>query len=796
MNHDYKSLLNFFINKNINEIFYFLKNFSGKVIFFLTPKECIKKFLKLLATENIAPKYIKNITNIDPKFNYFYIIENLYNKFINIRDNFLFVSVKEILLKFDKNQSLKLVEKNVFEKKKNCLDKLKINDPIIHIEHGIGRYQGLTTIKTASIESEYLIILYAEKNKLYVPISHLDLISPYVKIFGENIPLHRLGSDNWNKEKKKIDKKLYDHAAILLDIYAKRSSRDGFSFQINEKKYQLFCQEFPFNITADQDRTIKCVLNDMQKKIPMDRLICGDVGFGKTEIAIRAAFIAILNHKQVVVLVPTTLLAQQHFDNFKKRFHNWCVKIDILSRFRNEKEQKNILERIKNGDIKILIGTHKILLKDINWNNLGLLIIDEEHRFGVNHKEIIKKTYSNIDILTLTATPIPRTLNMAMTGIKDFSIISQPPKERLQIKTFIEEYHPTIVRKAILREINRGGQVYYIYNKVKNINNIARKLSNLVPEAKIKIGHGKMNNSELKEIMNKFYHHCFNILVCTTIIESGIDIPKANTIIIENADFFGLSQLHQLRGRIGRSNHQAYAFFLVNNLKKTTLEAKKRLNAISSVSNFGSGFTLSSEDLEIRGTGELLGKEQSGHINNIGLSMYLKLLKKAIKVLKSGKKKPLLELLLKKTDIELYAPALLPSDYIYDVNQRLFFYKKISNAKNKKEIEKIKFDLVNQFGKLPIFAKNLILISKIRLLTEEIGILRIKSNKKMGIIEFNPHNFINTEYLLKIFKKEPNLWKMENPLKLKFFHYFQEHYIRIKWIKKFLTKLNKKNQKL
>ncbi|WP_367681707.1 transcription-repair coupling factor [Buchnera aphidicola] len=683
-----------------------------------------------------------------------------------------------------------LEKKNTFQKKKNYIENIKFNDPIIHIEHGVGRYQGLTTIETSSIESEYLIILYADENKLYVPVSNLHLVSPYVSTSQEHIPMHKLGCDTWKKEKTKINKNIYDHAAILLDIYSKRIYKNGFSFQINEKEYQNFCKTFPFKTTLDQENAIISVLNDMKKSIPMDRLICGDVGFGKTEVAMRAAFISILNHKQVVVLVPTTLLAQQHFKNFKQRFQNWPIQIDILSRFRSEREQIKILKNIKNGNINILIGTHKILFKKINWYDIGLLIIDEEHRFGVNHKEIIKQIYPHIDILTLTATPIPRTLHMAMTGIKDFSIISEPPKERLQIKTFIEEYNPILVKKVILREINRGGQVYYIYNKVNNIDNIARNLSNLIPEAIIKVGHGKMHNIDLKKIMYEFQSYYFNVLVCTTIIESGIDIPKANTIIIENADHFGLSQLHQLRGRIGRSNHQAYALLLVNNLKKMTLEAKKRLDAISSTNNFGGGFTLSNEDLEIRGVGEILGREQSGHIQNIGFYLYIKLLKKAIRIIKKGEKKDLLDELVKNINIELHVPSLIPSSYIFDVNTRLFFYKKIANAKTKREIEKIQFNLVNQFGKLPIFTKNLILISKIRLLAKKIGISRIKSNKKMGIIEFNSCNSINTEYLLNLFKKEPNLWKMENSKKIKFFHQFDENNTRLKWIKNLLINLN------
>lgn len=695
----------------------------------------------------------------------------------------MFISTKETFKILD--------NKNILPIKNQFLYQLKINDLIIHIQHGIGRYQGLATIKTASCESEYLVILYAEENKLYVPISYLYLVSPYVGSLEKNIILHKLGSDKWDKEKNKISKNLYDHAAILLNIYANRLSKQGFSFKKNEKDYNLFCKEFPFEITLDQKKAIKSVLNDMYKSIPMDRLICGDVGFGKTEVAMRAAFICISNQKQVIILVPTTLLAEQHFNNFSKRFHNWSINIDILSRFRREKDKEKILKDIKTGNIHILIGTHKILFEKIEWHNLGLLIIDEEHRFGVAHKEIIKKIYSHIDILTLTATPIPRTLNMAMNGIKNLSIISNPPEERKTIKTFIEEYNPILVKKAIFREISRGGQVYYIYNKIQGINNIAVKLLNLVPGAKIKVGHGKMNHVELKKIMNEFYQNYFNILVCTTIVESGIDIPKANTIIIENADHFGLSQLHQLRGRIGRSNNQGYAFFLVNNLKKITLDAKKRLEAIAKTNNFGGGFNLSNRDLEIRGIGELLGKEQSGHIDGIGINLYMKLLNKTIKLYKNGEKKILLEDLVKKSDIELHVPSLLPKNYIYDVNQRLFFYEKIENANSEQEIEKICIELLNQFGKLPIFSQNLILIAKIKLLTKKIGISHIKSNKNIGIIKFNKINSINMQYLLSIFEKEPDLWKIINSTKLKFIHNFKDDSSRLNWILNLLKNLKK-----
>ncbi|QIQ41319.1 MAG: transcription-repair coupling factor [Buchnera aphidicola (Aphis urticata)] len=789
LNYQYQKLPSFFkkneSKKNFDKIFAFLYNFSGKTIFFITKQECLITVLKLLNLKNIYPKYIKNIYDVNNKNNFFYIIGGLKNSFIDVKKNVLFVSTQEIIKNFhDKNTTLIT---NQF------LYQLKFNDLIIHMQHGIGRYQGLTTIKTASYESEYLVILYAEENKLYVPISSLHLISPYAGNWKKNIVLHKLGHDKWEKEKNKISQNLYDHAAILLNIYANRLSKKGFSFKKNEEEYNLFCQDCLFKITLDQKKAIQSVLNDMYKSIPMDRLICGDVGFGKTEVAMRAAFVCISNKKQVIVLVPTTLLAEQHFNTFSTRFSNWPINVDILSRFRHERDKKKILKNIKIGDINILIGTHKVLFENIQWYNLGLLIIDEEHRFGVIHKEIIKKIYSHIDILTLTATPIPRTLNMAINGIKDLSIISKPPEERKKIKTFIEEYHPIVIKKAIFQEISRGGQVYYIYNKVQGINNIAEKLLNLVPGVKIKVGHGKMNHIELTKIMNEFYQNYFHILVCTTIIESGIDIPKANTIIIENADHFGLSQLHQLRGRIGRSNNQGYAFLLVNSFKKLTLDAQKRLESISMTNNFGGGFSLSNRDLEIRGIGDLLGKEQSGHINGIGINLYMKLLNKTIKLYKNGEKKILLDDLVKKSDIELYVPAFLSKDYIFDVNQRLFFYEKIKNASSKKEIENISFELFNQFGKLPKFAENLILITKIKLLAKKIGITHIKSNKKIGIIKFNTSNLINTTYLLSIFQKEPHLWKMVNPTKLKFLHDFKDDSIRINWILNFLQNL--KNMK-
>ena len=797
INFKYQKLLDLFYNvnnqKKNNQLLSYLYSFSGKIIFSLTEEKSLKKILRFLMRHKIHPQYIKRIIDIKKEIDYFYMIEEIKNGFIDKKNNILFLCTKDLLPILIDDKYIGNIKKNTNNINKFNLSQLILNHPVMHIEHGIGRYKGLTTIETASIQSEYLVISYAEGDKLYVPVSNLHLVSPYTGTSIENAPLHKLGGDDWNKEKHKISKTVYDHAAQLLHIYAKRESKTGFSFKKNIEKYDLFCNDCSFKTTSDQNEVMKFVLKDMSKPIPMDRLICGDVGFGKTEIAMRASFLAVSNKKQVAILVPTTLLAQQHYKNFKIRFSNWPVNINILSRFQTQKEQDLIFKHTKNGRINIIIGTHKLLFKNIEWCSLGLLIIDEEHRFGVSHKEIIKKIYSNIDILTLTATPIPRTLNMAMTGIKDLSIIAKPPAQRLAIKTFIQEYSPILIRKTILREISRGGQVYYIYNKVQNIMNIAERLSILIPEASIKIGHGQMNNIDLKKVMNEFYNNKFNVLICTTIIESGVDIARANTIIIENSDHFGLSQLHQLRGRIGRSNNQAYALLLVNNFNKITSDAKKRLEAISSVDNFGGGFSLSNQDLEIRGVGEILGKEQSGHIKNIGFSLYMDLLKNAIDLLKNGKIFSVEKSLKKPLEIDLHVSSLLPSSYILDINTRLFFYKKLANAIHEKQIEEIKYELIDQFGKLPDFSKNLILIAKIRLIADKIGIKYIKSNNNIGIIEFNDYGSINTEYLLKMFQKEPKIWKMETSTRIKFILHLKNDYLRLKWIINLLRNLFKKN---
>lgn len=538
--------------------------------------------------------------------------------------------------------------------------------------------------------------------------SSLHLISRYAGGADESAPLHKLGGEAWSKARQKAAEKVRDVAAQLLDIYAQRAVKPGFAFKHDREQYREFCQSFPFETTPDQEQAINAVLSDMCQPVAMDRLVCGDVGFGKTEVAMRAAFLAVHNHKQVAVLVPTTLLAQQHYDNFRDRFANWPVRIEVLSRFRSAKEQQQVLDDTREGKVDIIIGTHKLLQSDVHWHDLGLLVVDEEHRFGVRHKERIKAMRANVDILTLTATPIPRTLNMAMSGMRDLSIIATPPARRLAVKTFVRQYDELVVREAILREVLRGGQVYYLYNDVENIEKARNRIAELVPEARVAVGHGQMRERELERVMTDFHHQRFNVLVCTTIIETGIDIPSANTIIIERADHFGLAQLHQLRGRVGRSHHQAYAYLLTPHPKAMTTDAHKRLEAIASLEDLGAGFALATHDLEIRGAGELLGEDQSGQMASVGFTLYMEMLESAVDSLKSGKEPSLEDLTQSQTEVELRMPALLPEDYLPDVNMRLSFYKRIASARSDTELTELKIELIDRFGLLPDAGRHLL----------------------------------------------------------------------------------------
>ena len=662
------------------------------------------------------------------------------------------------------------------------LAELKIGQPVVHLDHGVGRYGGLVTLDTGGLKAEYLLINYANESKLYVPVGSLHLISRYVGGSDETAPLHKLGNESWAKTRQKAAEKIRDVAAELLDVYAQREVKKGFEFKYDREEFQQFAATFPFEETHDQAMAINAVISDMCQPKAMDRLVCGDVGFGKTEVAMRAAFLAVMNHKQVAVLVPTTLLAQQHYENFKDRFANLPVNVEVLSRFKTAKEQKQILENLAEGKVDILIGTHKLIQSDVKFSDLGLLIIDEEHRFGVGQKEKIKQLRANIDILTLTATPIPRTLNMAMNGIRDLSIIATPPARRVSIKTFVRQKDDLIIREAILREILRGGQVYYLHNDVASIENTAEKLTALVPEARVVIGHGQMRERELERVMSDFYHQRYNVLVCSTIIETGIDVPTANTIIIERADNFGLAQLHQLRGRVGRSHHQAYAYLLTPPPKLMTKDAKRRLEALESLDNLGAGFILATHDLEIRGAGELLGNEQSGQIESIGFSLYMELLDAAVKALKEGREPSLEEITHQQAEIELRVPALLPDDYLGDVNMRLSFYKRIAAAESKQELDELKVELIDRFGLLPEATKNLLQIAEMRLMVKPLKVLKIDAGAQGGFIEFSPSAKVDPEKFIKLIQQNPIVYRFDGPLKFKFVKALPENKERLEFV--------------
>ena len=662
------------------------------------------------------------------------------------------------------------------------LAELKIGQPVVHLDHGVGRYGGLVTLDTGGLKAEYLLINYANESKLYVPVGSLHLISRYVGGSDETAPLHKLGNESWAKTRQKAAEKIRDVAAELLDVYAQREVKKGFEFKYDREEFQQFAATFSFEETHDQAMAINAVISDMCQPKAMDRLVCGDVGFGKTEVAMRAAFLAVMNHKQVAVLVPTTLLAQQHYENFKDRFANLPINVEVLSRFKTVKEQKQILENLAEGKVDILIGTHKLIQSDVKFSDLGLLIIDEEHRFGVGQKEKIKQLRANIDILTLTATPIPRTLNMAMNGIRDLSIIATPPARRVSIKTFVRQKDDLIIREAILREILRGGQVYYLHNDVASIENTAEKLTALVPEARVVIGYGQMRERELERVMSDFYHQRYNVLVCSTIIETGIDVPTANTIIIERADNFGLAQLHQLRGRVGRSHHQAYAYLLTPPPKLMTKDAKRRLEALESLDNLGAGFILATHDLEIRGAGELLGNEQSGQIESIGFSLYMELLDAAVKALKEGREPSLEEITHQQAEIELRVPALLPDDYLGDVNMRLSFYKRIAAAESKQELDELKVELIDRFGLLPEATKNLLQIAEMRLMVKPLKVLKIDAGAQGGFIEFSPSAKVDPEKFIKLIQQNPIVYRFDGPLKFKFVKALPENKERLEFV--------------
>ncbi len=673
------------------------------------------------------------------------------------------------------------------------LSELRVGDPVVHEDHGIGRYLGLQTLDIGDGPNEFLALEYADGDKLYLPVLSLHLIARYTGTDPEHAPLHKLGGDAWEKAKRRALEKAWDAAAELLDICAQRAARPGHAFPPHDAHYQAFADTFPFEETPDQARTISEVLADMESGKPMDRLVCGDVGFGKTEVALRAAFLATHGGRQVAVLVPTTLLAQQHFQNFNDRFADLPVRIELLSRFRAKSEQQRVVEDLANGAVDIVIGTHRLLQNDIRFKRLGLVILDEEHRFGVRQKERLKKLRAEVDVLTMTATPIPRTLNLSLAALRDISLITTAPEGRLSVKTTVGEANQALLREACLREIRRGGQVYYLHNEVRTIDKAARELKELVPEADIHVAHGQMSERELERTMLDFYHRRFNILVCSTIIESGIDVPTANTIIIERADTFGLAQLHQLRGRVGRSRHRAYAYLLIPGWRAISADARKRLEAIQAIEELGAGFALASHDLEIRGAGELLGDSQSGAIDEIGFTLYAELLNRAVKSLQAGMTRDTQEPMLRGSEVNLHAPALLPENYLPDVHMRLMLYKRIAGCATPGELLALREEVIDRFGLLPEAALLLFRATELKIQATALGIRRIDAGPRGIRIEFVNKPPVDPAAILGLVQSAPRTYRLEKGSRLRVLGEMPEVEVRLQAVEVVLTTLLPKN---
>ena len=647
------------------------------------------------------------------------------------------------------------------------LTELNPGAPVVHEDHGVGRYLGLATLDTGGIPAEFIQLEYADGDRLYVPVAALGLISRYTGLNPEHAPLHKLGGGQWQKAKQKAARKACDVAAELLELQARRAARRGLACEFDEAAYRAFAEDFPFEETPGQQDAIRAVLADLCRDRPMDRLVCGDAGFGKTEVAMRAAFIVARNHRQVAVLAPTTLLAQQHYQNFVDRFAGWPVRVELLSRFRSKKELAAAEAAIAGGQADIIIGTHKLLQADLRFKNPGLIVIDEEHRFGVRQKERFKSLRAEIDVLTLTATPIPRTLNLALSDLRELSIIATPPSRRLAVKTHVLEHNDILLKEALLREIKRGGQVFYLHNEVKTIERAAAGVRQLLPEARVRVAHGQMPEKQLEAVMLDFYHCRFNVLVCTTIIETGIDVPTANTIIIERADKFGLAQLYQLRGRVGRSHHRAYAYLIAPPRQAMTADAVKRLEAIEALEELGIGFTLATHDLEIRGAGEILGEGQSGHIQEIGFGLYMEFLGRAVEALKSGRQPELDRPLDHGVEIDLHAPALIPADFLPDVHLRLIMYKRIAGARTDTELRELREEMIDRFGRLPDAARNLFEISRLKLQAGPLGARKIDLGEKGGRILFAAGASIDPGRLIGLLQSDPQSYRLDGQDRLK-----------------------------
>ena len=648
------------------------------------------------------------------------------------------------------------------------LTELRPGVPVVHLQHGVGRYMGLQSLEIDGAPAEFLLLQYADADKLYVPVGSLHLIARYTGADPDTAPLHRLGSEQWEKARRRAREKANDVAAQLLEVYARREARQGFQFELDETAWQRFSEEFPFEETPDQSAAIEAVRADMCATKVMDRLVCGDVGFGKTEVAMRAAFIAVQNGKQVAILVPTTLLAQQHYNSFRDRFADWPVTVEVVSRFQSNSDIASVQKRVASGEVDLLIGTHKLLQSTFAFEDLGLLVIDEEHRFGVKQKDAIKALRAQVDILTMTATPIPRTLNMALGGLRDLSIIATPPARRLSIKTFVREHSISLVKEAILRETLRGGQVYYLHNEVKTIEETASRLREMLPNLSVGVGHGQLREAALEGVMSDFYHLRHHILVCSTIIETGIDIPNANTIIIDRADKFGLAQLHQLRGRVGRSHHQAYAYLLCPPRSTMTSDAEKRLEAIEAAGALGAGYLLATHDLEIRGAGELLGDEQSGQIHSVGFGLYLDMLNNAVRALKRGEIPDIDGPLDSGTEVKLHVPALIPDEYLPDITSRLVLYKRIAASVTQEALREIQVEMIDRFGLLPDATKNLFTQAAIRVRAQRLGIAEIEAGDEGGSISFTDQTQVEPMTLVKLVQGDPKTYGLAGSNKLRF----------------------------
>ena len=717
----------------------FLQNFKGRVLLLadsLGRREIMADYLREYGlVPNVCQDYAEFLGS---KEKFLFTVGSLHAGFVLPDEKIAIVTETELYAAQPRSRAARAAKKSNVEGMLRDLSELKTGDPVVHEQHGIARYAGLINLDLGEGEGEFLLLEYAGGDKLYVPVAQLHVISRYSGGAPETAPLHKLGTAAWDKAKRRAMLQVRDTAAELLNLYAQRATRQGHAFKLSPHDYEAFAAGFGFEETPDQAAAIEAVINDLQSGKPMDRLICGDVGFGKTEVALRAAFVAAMDGKQVAVLVPTTLLAEQHFQNFSNRFADLPVKIAELSRFRSAKEQTQALKDMADGKLDIIIGTHKLIQKGVKFHNLGLVIIDEEHRFGVQQKERLKALRSEVDVLTLTATPIPRTLAMSLEGLRDFSIIATAPQRRLSIKTFVAQASDGIIREAVLRELKRGGQVYFLHNEVDTIANMAEKLTALLPEARIRVAHGQMNERDLEQVMRDFYQQRFNVLLCTTIIETGIDIPTVNTIIMNRADRFGLAQLHQLRGRVGRSHHQAYAYLLVET-EALTAQAKKRLEAIQAMEQLGSGFYLAMHDLEIRGAGEVLGESQSGEMQEIGFSLYADMLNAAVASLRQGREPDMAHPLGVTTEINLHSPALLPNGYCGDIHQRLMLYKRLANCTTQEELDEMHQELIDRFGLLPEPAKTLLDCHRLRILAKPLGISKVDASGEAIQIQFVPN---------------------------------------------------------